>query len=69
MIELLMHTLLMHYRPLCVSHFCRETTEENYQFSNWETWIFNAILDRKIKLLCRFVNFEKMKKEIYKMIF
>ena len=80
----------------CMSHFCRETTNKNDQFSKWETWIFNAILDQAklsrvllwirieimsavtlylsndsilIKLRCRLVNFEKMKKEIYKMIF
>ena len=78
-----------------MSHFCRETKNENNQFLKLETWIFNAILDQTklwrvllwirieimsavnlnlsidstlIKLLCRFVNFEEMKKEIYKMI-
>ena len=30
----------------CASHFCRETTNKNNQFSKWETWIFNAILDQ-----------------------
>ena len=25
--------------------FCRETTNENNQFSKWETWIFNTTLD------------------------
>ena len=30
----------------CTSHFCRETTNENNQFSKWETWIFNAILNQ-----------------------
>ena len=80
----------------CFSQFCRETTNKNYPFSKWETWIFNVILDRTklwrvllwirikimsavtlnlsidsilIKLLCRLVNFEDMKKKIYKMIF
>ena len=80
----------------CFSHFCRETTNKNDQFSKWKTWIFNSILDQTklwrvllwirieimsavtlnlsidsilIKLLCRLVNFEEMKKEIYKMIF
>ena len=79
-----------------MSHFCRETKNENNQFSKRETWIFNAILDPTklwrvllwirieimsavtlnlsidsilIKLLCRLVNFEEMKIEIYKMIF
>ena len=26
----------------CASHFCRETTNKNIQFSKWETWVFNA---------------------------
>ena len=26
--------------------FCSETTNENNQFSKWEIWIFNAILDQ-----------------------
>ena len=34
-----------------MSHICRETTNKNYQFSKWETWIFNAILgsDKDLK--------------------
>ena len=27
-----------------------ETTNENNQFSKWETWIFNAILDQTISI-------------------
>ena len=30
----------------CASHFCRETTNKNNQFSKWETWMFKAILDQ-----------------------
>ena len=28
------------------SHFCRETTNKNNQFSKWETWMFNAMLNQ-----------------------
>ena len=30
----------------CMSQFCTETTNEKNQFTKWETWIFNAILDQ-----------------------
>ena len=33
----------------CASHFCRESTNKNNQFSKWKTWIFNAILDQALK--------------------
>ena len=30
----------------CASTFCREISNKNIQFSKWEIWIFNAILDQ-----------------------
>jgi len=58
----------------CMSHFCWETTNENNQFSKWETWILIAKLDQTklwrvllwIRIKIMSVNFEEKKKEIYK---
>ena len=36
------------------SHFCRETTNKNNQFSKWETWMFNAILNQFLFLIFKF---------------
>ena len=41
----------------CASHFCRETRNKNIQFSKWETWMFNAILDQTNLWRVYFISF------------